>query len=198
MEGRIYIAGSYTMLKKTNCNPCKNNIDNDPHFSIKPPTWGICRTDYRRTINIGDYVFFVLPIHSELPQMIFAYLKVAEKISHYKAYNRFDLINKRMTGKTNPDGNIIVDKDGNYNIYDRNIHKDRFDEISKYYIIGDINESKYFSKKEIIKLSPIFMDILIKIFKLSGNRPYDILCRSGRRMNSSQVNDLLNWIKINI
>ena len=30
-----------------------------------PPTWGICRTDFRRVIKVGDYIFFVLPKASD-------------------------------------------------------------------------------------------------------------------------------------
>jgi hypothetical protein len=36
-------------------------LDNDPHFWEPPPTWGICRTDSRRVVKVGDYIFFVLP-----------------------------------------------------------------------------------------------------------------------------------------
>ena len=69
-------------------------LDNDPHFWTSPPTWGICRTDYRRTVNVGDYIFFVLPAHAELPQMVYGYLRVKEKITHSQAFQRSALRSK--------------------------------------------------------------------------------------------------------
>ncbi len=125
MQGRIYISGAFTTI-----NPSNGRLNKDPHFWTMPPTWGICRTDYRKTINIGDYAFFVLPQTSELPQMIYGYLRVSEKITHIEAFDRPELQEKRM-GNKNPNGNIIVNAKGQYNRFDYNIHKDRLYLLSR-------------------------------------------------------------------
>jgi hypothetical protein len=75
-EGRIYISGAFTTINRSKCGGGVGWLDNDPHFWTQPPTWGICRTDYRRVIRKGDYIFFVLPKASELPQMIYGFFQV--------------------------------------------------------------------------------------------------------------------------
>ena len=108
MEGRIYIASSFTEIGRgCGCGE-PGRLGGDPHFWTVPPTWGICHTEYRRVLQPGDYVFYVLPRDARVPQMVFAYLKISEKITHLEAYQRRDLISKRM-GDKNPNGNIIVD-----------------------------------------------------------------------------------------
>jgi hypothetical protein len=64
-EGRIYISGSFTTVNRNKCGGIVGWLDNDPHFWRPPPTWGICRTDFRRVIKVGDCIFFVLPKASE-------------------------------------------------------------------------------------------------------------------------------------
>jgi len=194
MEGRIYIAGAFTTVVKSKCGQGKDWIDNDPHFWTNPPTWGICRTDFRRTVKIGDYVFYVLPINAELPQMVFAYMKVLKKISHIEAYHLTELRSKRMGNKPPPNGNIIVNSTGKYNKYDMLVHRSKFEEIKDYYIIGEPNNSRLLKEKEILALKADFMKILKKIFNQDGQKPFDIINRSGRRMTEDQVLSLLNWL----
>src|SRR2546430_2431671 len=92
MKGYIYISGAFTTVNRSKCGG-NGWLDNDPHFWTQPPTWGICRTDLRCCVDVGDYVFFVLPKASELPQMIYGYFRVCEPpISHIQAYSRRDLV----------------------------------------------------------------------------------------------------------
>lgn len=191
MEGRIYISGAFTNIKYAKCKPNKNWLDNDPHFWNEPPTWGICRTDFRKKLDKNDYIFFVLPKEAELPQMIYGYIKIQESISHVEAYNRFP--QKRMKNN-NPNGNIIVDEFGNYNRFDNNVHKDKFERIKNYYIIGDKNNSSFLRPREIIKLSKYFLPTLQNIFNSKAADIFGIIGRKGRILNDAQIIKLLNWL----
>jgi hypothetical protein len=192
MEGRIYIASSFTEIGRACGCRTVGCLCNDPHFRSNPPTWGICRTDYRRVVEDGDFVFFVLPKYGRIPQMVFSYLKVLKKITHLDAYHRRDLFNKRM-GK-NLNGNIIVDERGEYNRFDGGAHRKKFDEIKQYYIVGDRNESKILTEAHIRRKAASFVPALSRIFGQSGCLPYDIISRKGRRMTSGQVKALIQWI----
>ena len=80
MKGYIYIASAFETVNRSVCGQKRSWVDNDPHFWTLPPTWGICRNDLRAGAEIGDVIFFVLPRRGRHPQMIFGFLKVAEKI----------------------------------------------------------------------------------------------------------------------
>ncbi len=195
MKGFIYIASAFHTVNRSNCGQGGTWIDNDPHFWTTPPTWGICRNDLRRRASIGDFIFFVLPRHGRHPQMIFAYLKVAEKITHSDAFHRPDLISKRMAN-TNPNGNIIVDKGGNYNRFDMGVHEKIFDRVKSEYVIGDPNHSKMLVASEIVSKSPAFLATLSSIIGITGHRAIDIISRKGRELSANQVSSLLCWLRI--
>lgn len=79
MKGRIYISGAFTTVVHSKCKQL-GELDNDPHFWESPPTWGICRPDIRELLNFknDNYIFFVLPKKSDLPQMIYGYMKIVD------------------------------------------------------------------------------------------------------------------------
>lgn len=191
-QGRIYIASAFTNLKYSKCKSNKEWLDNDPHFwGNSAPTWGICRTDFRKQLNTGDYIFYVLPKNIDLPQMIFGYIKILENITHIAAYKRFPY--KRM-GNKNPNGNIIVDKFDNYNKYDYGIHKKRFEQIKKYYIVGDKANSRLLEPNEIQNLSMGFLNKLNEAFNTKATNIFAVVGRKGRVLNEKQINILLNWL----
>jgi hypothetical protein len=193
LEGSIYISGVFTTVNRSKCGGA-GWLDNDPHFWSQPPTWGICRTDFRRTIREGDYIFFVLPKKSELPQMVYGYFRVQRKMTHTEAYASPALKYKRM-GKKNPNGNIIVDANGLYNPLDGDAHKDRFDEIKRYYIVGDENESEFLSEVRIRRLAPEFITVLNSIFETRKDSVFGVVGRGGRKMSEEQVSNLLAWLR---
>ena len=192
MEGRIYISGAFTTVDRSKADEIW--LDNDPHFWDLPPTWGICRTDYRRTINVGDYIFFVLPKKGKLPQMIYGYFCVAEKITHDEAFARSDLRNKKMSNK-NPNGNIIVDAAGRYNRFDGGSHRSEFNEIKQYYVVGDTKNYDFFTESRIRELAPGFVSVLNEVFVAKKRSVFGVIGRSGRRMNREQVGRLLDWLR---
>jgi hypothetical protein len=194
MKGYIYIASAFETVNRSVCGQKGSWVDNDPHFWTSPPTWGICRNDLRAGAEVGDYVFFVLPIRGRHPQMIFAYLKIAEKITHVEAFSRADLRLKRMGNKM-PNGNIIVDEHEGYNRFDGGAHKHMFDRVKRDYVIGDETASRMLSADEIRRLAPGFLKKLGSIVGVRGDRAIDIISRKGRILTPGQVQALLRWLR---
>ena len=192
MQGRIYISSAFTNLKYSICKPNSEFLDNDPHFWNSPPTWGVCRTDFRSKLEKGDYIFFVLPKYTTLPQMIYGYMKIIDNITHIDAYKRFP--QKRMKRNGNPNGNIIVGKNGEYNDYDDNIHEDRFAKIKQYYVVGDRIRSQFLKPEKIKLLAPTFLQTLNKVFNINPDNIFSIIGRKGRKLNEEQINTLLRWL----
>jgi len=191
MTGRIYISGAFTNLNYVRCKPNKDWLDNDPHFWKMPPTWGICRTDYRKMLNQGDYIFFVLPAGTTLPQTIYGYFKIAEHITHDDAYQHYPA--KRMRSQ-NPNGNIIVDGTGNYNRFDENVHRKKFEAIRKHYIVGDRHDMAFLKKQQIESMAPQFLAVLNNVFVSNASTIFQIIGRKGRVLNNLQTGKLLQWI----
>lgn len=194
MKGYIYIASAFETVNRSPCGQAGSWIDNDPHFWSSPPTWGICRNDLRAGASIGDFVFFVLPRHGRHPQMIFAYLKIAEKITHVEAFGRPTLLSKRMGNKV-PNGNIIVNSTGGYNKFDVGAHRYKFDKIKKHYAVGDETASRMLTAKEIQARAPQFVSTLSSIVGVSGSRAIDIISRKRRILTARQVKLLLGWLR---
>lgn len=193
MTGYIYIAGSFLNVNRSRCGQGGEWIDNDPHFWTDPPTWGICRPDLREKVVEGDVVFFVLPLASRHPQMIFAYMTVRENTTHVEAFSRLELQSKRM-GPHVPNGNILVDEKGRYNRYDLDAHRDNFERISKHYVIGDSYSSRLLGDRQIRALAPTFIETLSSILKKPGARAIDIVSRYGTTLSIEQVVKLTDWL----
>jgi hypothetical protein len=192
MQGRIYISGTFTEI-----TPPLNKTDwrdNCPHFWSGPPTWGICRPDFRKVLSVGDYVFFVLPARARLPQMIYGYMRILEKIDHITAYHRPALFDKRM-GNKNPNGNIIVNSSGQYNKFDGGVHLHNFQKIKQHYVVGDPEKSAFLTEAKILQKHPAFQATLNVIFNKTGGAPINVISRKGRRMNHQQVADMLQWLR---
>jgi hypothetical protein len=194
MKGYIYIASAFETVNRSVCGQKGSGVDNDPHFWNSPPTWGICRNDLRAGAEVGDLVFFVLPRRGRHPQMIFGYLKIAEKISHMEAFARSDLRGKRMGNKM-PNGNIIVQANGGYNRFDRGVHKYKFDKIKRDYVIGRETESRMLTSEEISCLVPGFLKTLGSIVGIHGDRAIEIISRKGRVLTEQQAKALLDWLE---
>jgi hypothetical protein len=135
----------------------------------------------------------VLPRRGKHPQMIFAYLKIAEKISHVEAFPRPDLHSKRMGNKM-PNGNIIVDAAGGYNRFDCGAHKHMFERIKRHYVVGSESESRMLSAQEIRRLAPQFSEILSSVLGVQGHRAIDLISRKGRVLTAKQVKSMLKWL----
>lgn len=188
MEGRIYIA-----RVSQNLDPSAGPVDTDPHFWNDPPTWGICRADYRAVLDKNDYVFFVSSQNNpNFPSMIFAYMKIRKIITHEKAFKLYP--QKRMRVGARINGNIIVDSKGHYHPGDLGAHEDRFDLFKQHYAVGFKSYSRMLSVDEIRAKAPDFVPILNRIFGTTATTPYGVLNQKGRSMDYQQVQDLLSWL----
>jgi hypothetical protein len=97
-------------------------------------------------------------------------------------------------GNKNPNGNIIVDANGQYNRFDGGIHEKRFEKIKLYYVIGDESNSEFLTEKKIRQLAPGFLSALDEIFESKESSVFKVIGRSGRRMSEKQINQLLTWL----
>lgn len=66
------------------------DVTEDPCFE-KVPSWGICRPPTRRSINIGDNLFFVAYYKELEKYYVKGWFEVGEKISYFDALNRFPI-----------------------------------------------------------------------------------------------------------
>lgn len=194
MKGAIYIAGAFRTVIKSKCGCRVDSPDNDPHFWSTPPTWGICRPDLRERLDSGDYIFFVLPRKSDLPQSIFGYLKIDSVITHAEAYAHAGLTSKRM-GNKSPNGNIIVDKCGRYNRYDGNVHKSNFDRIEKRFAVSNADDWVFLNENAIRRSAESFMPMLRRILDSDGKMPIDLISRYGKTLGEGQVKALKEWVQ---
>lgn len=192
-EGFIYIAGAFHTVNDPLHGSGGWPIDNDPHFWTDPPTWGICRPDLRILARPGHVIFFVLPAVAQHPQSIFAYLTIDRVVRHFAAYKDPNLCSKRMRPGV-PNGNIIVNGSGRYNRLDRGAHRLNFNKIQARYAIGDPSASRLLTHAEVCALKPTFERTLQKVLNSKAGRPIDLISRKGRKLNSQQVADLLQWI----
>ena len=193
MKGYIYIARWYETV---NINSTSRHIDNDPHLWTAPPTWGICRTEYRKNVNSGDYVFFVLPKYSEYGhknQIIFAYLEVARTITHLQAYT--DCPHKRMQAGGQVNGNIIVNSDDSYSRYDLGAHRDKFKEIKDHYVVGNPANSELLTEEKLKRLAPNFRNVLNDTFNTVDKDVFQVISRKGRKLNAEKIFKLLDFLR---
>lgn len=191
MQGFIYIAGSFTDITLP-----KNKADwrdNDPHFWTDPPTWGICRPDIRERANRGDFIFFVLPKASRLPQTIFAFMQIEDKVPHLVASARPELVSKQMSN-VNPNGNIIVNPKGGYNRFDHGAHKKGFHRIKKNYAVGSSTIGRLLSEPDVHRLAPGFLPKLNAVLGTNASSAIDAITRAGRTLDNIQVAQLLAWL----
>lgn len=81
----IVFHGDYELLQRK-----KRIVDisDDPCFD-NPPTWGICRPPTRKSISVGDKLFFIAYYKEVRKYYIKGWFEVGEKISYYDALNRF-------------------------------------------------------------------------------------------------------------
>lgn len=188
----MYIAGSFHTVRRNTCGGGKGWVDNDPHFWTQPPTWGICRNDLRHRADEGDYIFFVLPRSAQHPQCLFAFMRVAKKVTHAQAYRQRGLLSKRMRNK-NPNGNIIVDESGSYNRFDSGAHHHMFEKVKLEYVVGDPANSRFLTAQEIKHLAPRFNPMLQEVFGSRGATPIQHISRYGKTLTPEQVNKVIRW-----
>lgn len=76
------------------------DISDDPCFDT-PPSWGICRPPTRRSIDIGDFLFFCAYYKSTKEYFIKGYFKVGQKVSYDTALALYPSRLNVIISKTN-------------------------------------------------------------------------------------------------
>jgi len=64
------------------------DLGEDPDFR-NPATWGICRPNTRRAVQLGSHVFFLGFLRNPTRYLIKGWLRVGEKIGYVEALERF-------------------------------------------------------------------------------------------------------------
>jgi hypothetical protein len=101
-----------------------------------------------------------------------------------------------MRPEKNPNDNIIVTAEGEYNPWDGAAsHNRRFDAIKQHYVVGDRRESEFLTTAKINRLAPSFLDCLNALFDTEGSSVFDVIRRGGRRLDEQQVRRLLRWLR---
>ena len=65
------------------------DVGKDPDFSKPAPTWGICRPNYRKSVQVGYCLFFIGYFRKKKKYYFKGYFEVGEKISYIEALKRF-------------------------------------------------------------------------------------------------------------
>lgn len=171
-------------------DPAAGWIMNDPIFG-KKPTLGACMPNLRRAIKLGDYVFTISGRVKDLQQYVVGGFQVKEKIDALAAYSRFpeNRISKSESGQLL--GNIVIDEHGNHHPLDNHAHYERRLEN---YLIGH-NPIVIEKHKEIERARAESLPILSDIFDKRGNRIFDVIGRGYRKMDSTQLDKMLEWLE---
>ncbi|SEO14105.1 hypothetical protein [Mucilaginibacter sp. OK283] len=181
MKGYIY-----TMFK--GADPSAGWEMTDPIYN-KTPTMGACRPDIRNRVERGDYIFSISGRVIDVKPHIVGAFSVDDKINALAAFQRFPENRMQLDENGIYHGNVIVDANGKPLEFD--YHKNQERRIENY-IIG--KDSIYFEEAEQIKKAKDeTVSVLNDIFGKNEDKVHKIIGRC-RKLDSSQVNDLLSWM----
>ncbi len=181
MKGYIY-----TMYR--GADPGKGWQMTDPIFT-PTPTVGACVPHIRRVVVPGDYIFCVSGQVPNVQQYIVGGLKVDQKINAITAYKRFPGNRMRQDGQQVL-GNVIVDAKGDHHPLDSH---EAFERRIEDYVVGT-EPIVLETEEEVAKAREESIPVLSDLFGRTGQRIFDIIGR-GRRLNESQIEELLRWMK---
>lgn len=155
------------------------------------PTMGACRTDIRRVIERGDFVFSISGNVVNVRPHIVGAFEVDEKIHGIAAYKQFPQNRMKVNEEGKLQGNIICDEKGEHLGIDYHPH-DTFDQRIQNFIIGK-NPIFFDKKTEMEKAKAETLRVLNYIFNRNEDKVSKIIGR-WRKMDESQVKDLLDWM----
>ena len=159
---------------------------NDPDFAHFPFTWGVCRPDFRNSIEIGGYVFFVTELNDPKGQRITGIIEVKAKLDWKDARQCFpERIWNPATG-----GNILVDGSGNHikgAPHPPNKEKNYSRRISNY-VVGTRSGSVFLNDNNVggLRLTSKRLE------RLLGSR--NCIPRVGVVLSPKQVATILGWV----
>lgn len=167
----------------------------DP-FLDGEPSLGACRPDIRETLQPGDHIFTIsggLPRVQQINQYVFCGFEIKEKIAAIEAFERFPQRRLRKNEFGQLVGNIIVDQYGCKHPLDQHRGGSSFERRKKNYVIGK-NLIMPNTPAEIAMAREQTMDILCRVIGKLGNKPFDLIGRSGKKLNEKQVAILIEWL----
>lgn len=172
-----------------NADPGHGWILNDPIFDGPSPSLGACVPNIRRSVQVGDWVFAISGRVRGERQFIIGGFRVAEKIDHLAAYNRYPEYRLSRTPEGQVTGNIIVAKNGSQHPLDNH---ENFERRVQDYLIGD--QCIFLSGSSQYDLSRSeTLGTLSQVIRKQGNRVFDLIGRH-KKLTGSQAADLRHWL----
>lgn len=179
---------SYIYTMHEGADPGCGWVMNDPIFG-KTPTLGACVPNIRRAVNLGDWIFVVSGRAPNVQQFVVGGFRVADKINHLAAYDRFPDYRIRKDSDGHVEGNIIVTADGKHHPADNH---DNFERRIENYIVGS-DPIVVEDPASVQEARHDTLRVLSRIFEKEGNRVFDIIGRA-RKMDDHQVTELRAWL----
>ena len=180
--------GAKIFITSSGYDPEKGKHVKDPYLG-ENPTMGACHPDIRSALKPGEYLFVVSGKVPGIDQYIIGGFQVAEKISAVDAYLRYPMQRLRLRTDGQLTGNIIVDASGHQHYLDNH---SKFNKRVDNYVVG-YNPIRFDTEVEIARARWGTMNILRRLFKKNGDKPFDIIGRGYRNLNDQQLTELLNW-----
>lgn len=183
MAGRIVILSS-------GYDPERGKQVKDPYLG-DIPSFGACRPDVRKAVQLGDRLFFISgKLRGGPPQYLMGAFEVKRKITALDAYHTYP---ERRLKKTDGalDGNIMVDELGHQHPLDTHSGLDR---RVQNYIVGS-NLIAPTSAEEIARCRQETLPILQDVFDSDGASPFKIIGRGCRKLDDRQSEMLTAWLR---
>ena len=175
MVGKIYIT-------RHGYDPERGKLIKYPYLG-PCPTLGACRPDIRKTLQKGDHIFLITGKVPDFNQVILAGFEVESKISAIEAYRLFPELRLRRLEDGQLTGNIIVTPEGRQHpLDDHSSFERRIDN----YIVGT-NLITLATPEEIADGRQQTLSVLCDILHKKGNSPFELVGRSGAKLNEEQV-----------
>jgi hypothetical protein len=182
---------SRIFITSSGYDPDKGRYIKDPYLG-KTPTFGACMPNIRRVVVPGDLVFMISGKVPGVQQYIVGGFEVAAKIDVMTAYRLFPEQRLHHLDDGQLAGNIIINSRGEQHHLDEH-PSETFENRIKNYIVGR-NPVVLTAPHEIARGREETVDILRAIFHKSGDRPFDIIGRGGRKLDTGQAMELRDWL----
>ena len=190
MFGKIFIT-------RTGYDPEKGRQITDPYLGDSPSV-GACRPDIRRRLTVGDHLFVISgkirPRNGEpvAPQFVVGGLEVAEKIDTREAYERYPEQRLHLDQYGNRVGNVVIDATGAQHPLDDH-RRSTFSHRLGNYVVGT-NQIVLATPDEISLGREESLEILREILDRKGDRPIELVGRSGASLSEKQISRLRDWL----
>lgn len=185
MIGKIFITSS-------GYDPQLGKHVKDPYLG-PDASLGACRPDIRSKVREGDHIFVISGKVPNVRQFVMGGFEVAKTVDVRQAYEMFPERRLHLRDDGQLAGNIIVDANGAQHPLDNHDPAKFAKRIAANYILGT-NSIAVVNPEEIALCREQTLDVLRKIFKSDGGRPFDIVGHYGSELTEEQVRQLCEWL----